>query len=320
MATTRKPARKPKSTGSADTVYEMITERMVALLEAGTVPWRKPWTGHSAPRNIEGHAYRGINVFLLATQPYESPFWMTFNQAKARGGSVKKGEHGTVITFWKTLRVEDRNNADKTKQIPMLRYFRVFNLEQTEGVKLPAKVADWKPSEAPVFDGLEAAEAIVKGYPDAPRYHETGDEAAYHPVFDRIYMPRRDTFESAEEWYSTLFHEFGHSTGHPSRLNRETLVKSDGFGGHTYGREELIAEMTSAFLAAEAGITVTQENSAAYLAGWIAKIKEDVRAVVVSAGAAQRAADHILNRTYEFSVDKPEALAEVPAQEALMTV
>lgn len=295
---------------SKDTVYEMVTERVVEMLQAGVAPWSKPWTGGSAPRNIEGRRYRGINVFLLAMNEYESPFWLTFKQAKERGGSVKKGEKSTLIVFWQMRKVTDKDAApgeDKTKVIPLLRYFRVFNLEQTEGVRLPKAVAEYNAAREAHETRVEAEE-ILAGYVGGPVVHETGDEAVYYPSLDTIHVPPRGTFRTPDEFYTTVFHELGHSTGHPSRLDRK---QGDRFGSHDYGREELVAEMTAAYLAAESGIESTVDNSAAYLAAWIKTIKQDVRAVVVAAGAAQRAADLILGRTAEHADAQP---TEAPAK------
>jgi antirestriction protein ArdC len=261
------------------------------------VPWRKPWTPGAAHRSINGHAYRGVNVFLLAMEAmehgYASPFWITFKQAKERGGSVRKGEKSTLIVFWKRLKVTEEGEE---KIIPLLRYFRVFNIEQTEDVKLPAAVADWTPPE-PVA-GLDAADQILNRYlADGPRLIESASEDAYYvPSKDTITVPAKGRFANIEEFYSTAFHEVGHSTGHTSRLNRFTDTT---FGSHGYGLEELAAEMTATMLCSEAGIESTTENSAAYLASWITTIKEDPKVLVKAAGQAQKAADLVLGRTFE---------------------
>lgn len=285
-----------------DTIYEMVTDQIVAALEAGTVPWRKPWNPTTWPRNIEGHRYRGANLFLLAYSPYESPFWLTYKQATERGGSVR-GEKTTMITFWKRLMVTDKDTGERA-MIPMLRFYRVFNLEQVKDIeRLPQAVRDWSPADT-VPDPIAEAEAIVKGYPNPPHILVTAsDEAFYMPGLDQITVPSLRQYDGADEYYATLFHEMGHSTGHPDRLARK-YGKS--FGSHDYGREELVAEMTAAFLCGESGITMTMDNSAAYLASWIKTIKEDTRAVVTAAGAAQRAADHILGRTFEDRADQAE--------------
>lgn len=290
------------SKANKNELYEKITERIVASLEAGVAPWRIPWKPADLPRNVEGYSYRGVNVFMLmmtqTAMGYGSPYWMSFRQAKARGGSVKKGEKGTMIVFWKMLHVRDEESDDPkaTKQIPLLRYSTVFNLDQTEGVKLPKKVAAdlEKIGEANDNDPIEAAEAIVDGYANRPAIRRTPGvgQAFYLPSLDVITVPALSDYAEPDEFYSTLFHEIGHSTGHRDRLDR--FAGDATFGSHAYGREELIAEMTAAFLCGTAGIESTQDNSAAYLGSWIKTIREDVRAVVVAAGAAQRAADLVL--------------------------
>lgn len=280
-----------------NTIYEMVTERIVAQLEAGTVPWRQPWTVDGQPRNlISDRLYRGINVFLLANR-YDSPYWMTFRQVGQLGGRVRKGEHGTVIVFWK-IRKANKTGDDGSvteETVPMLRYYRVWNLRQTEGVKLP-KHATEQPSvqsQSPA----EAAKLIVKGYTDGPEIRHGAAGASYSPTDDRISMPSPETFASIDAYFHTLFHEMGHSTGHADRLNRHTATDQFRFGSHAYGREELVAEMTAAFLSGEAGILPsTVDGAASYVANWLHTIREDPRAVVVAAGAAQRGADHILGR------------------------
>lgn len=280
-------------------VYEIVTEKVVTALENGTVPWRKPWASSlNGPRNyISGKPYRGVNVFLLlvsaADGGYTSPYWLTRKQINERGGKIVKGEKSTLIVFFKTSRVEDKQTGE-TKTIPLLRYYLVWNLEQTEGV---APIAGREPTEqAPEFAPLEAAEKIMAGYPDAPSIRYAGDQAYYDPTSDAITLPPRDAFTTPEEFYSTAFHEMTHSTGHADRCARPNWATSP-FGSHDYGREELVAEMGSAFLAAEAGILVdTIDNSAAYLRSWVKTIQADPRAVVVAAGKAQAAADHILGR------------------------
>jgi antirestriction protein ArdC len=295
----------------SDTVYRIVTEKILAQLEQGVAPWRKPWRAATAfPRSINGHRYRGINVFLLATQGYTSPYWLSRKEINRRGGRIRKGEHGTVIVFWKRLQVADEDSGE-TKTIPLLRYYNVWNLEQTDDVTVPQSLAAASTVHpAPTAEQRHhAAAAIVAGYPNTPTIHEDGDAAWYRPSDDLVNVPPRARFEDLDEFYSTLFHELTHSTAHPSRLGRDCDYV---FGSHSYGREELVAEMGAAFLNAEAGIETTVPNSAAYLAGWITKISEDVRAVVVAAGAAQRAADHILART-----QTPAGTPEIPGQPML---
>lgn len=298
MATT---TRKPKVD-----VYDVVTTKILTALENGTAPWQKPWDSVlGAPKSLSsGKHYRGVNAFLLgleqAEKGYRSAYWLTFNQMVKLGGKLKgeKGsQKGTLVTFWKMIPVEDEATGKK-KTIPFLKHFYVFNLDQTEGIeKLPK---DAFPTVRPMPTPEErhaAADAIWEAWEGKPQVRHQGDEAYYVPATDVITLPPVEAFSSLDEFHATRFHEGGHSTGHSSRLDRfKGEAANAAFGSHAYGREELIAEMTNAFLCAEAGIESTHENSAAYLASWIKTIKEDPKAVIVAAGAAQKAADMILGR------------------------
>lgn len=320
MAT--KGKRTARKSGDGPNLYEMITEKIVAQLESGSVPWRRPWSVATMPRSLStGKPYRGVNVFLLLCEGRTSPWWLTFNQAKERGGTIRKGEKHTKIFFWKRIVIREKqpDGSTEVKVIPMLKYFQVFNLDQTEGVTLTEReqaLTTYTPLSEQERNA--AAEEIISGYPNAPRtHHDGGGRAYYSPATDTIHLPKRDAFGSAEGYYSTRFHEMTHSTGHGSRLDRHTADDQFKFGSHAYGREELVAQMGAAFLAGEAGIlSETIENDAAYLRLWIATIREDVRAVVVAAGAAQRAADHILGRAYEGEQPADDDNAEAANQAA----
>lgn len=295
-------------------VYQIITDRIVAALEAGTVPWHKPWKGADfMPKNlVSKKAYRGVNVFMLALAPFNSHWWLTFNQAKKLGGSVRKGEKGTPVVFWKWFPKKDENGDEiPGKRVPFLRYYTVFNLDQCEGIDA-AKV----PTTAEVendFEPIEACEAIVAAYENAPKVtHSKRDARAYYvPSTDRINMPLRSSFDSAESYYATLFHELGHSTGHESRLGREGITDPVMFGSHKYSKEELVAEMTSAFLCGTAGIEdATIDNSAAYIDGWLKQLKSDPKLVVIAAAQGQKAADLIVGKSWnEATNDKSMKLA-----------
>jgi len=295
-------------------VYEIITDKIITQLEQGTVPWRQPWNaGHHAPRSFDGRRYTGINVFLLIIsrleQGFDSPYWLTYKRAQQLGGHVRKGEQSTVIIFWKRIEVTEVDQATgepARKIVPMLRYYRVFNLDQCEGIEAPA------PSDAADNDHVDnvTAEEITERYlaNGGPTVSEDGTEAYYRPSADHVTLPPRRTFDTPELFYCTRFHELTHSTNHPSRLDRKYPNQS-GFGSHGYGREELVAEMGAAFLAAEASISETLPSHAAYCRAWIRTIKEDSRAVVVAAGAAQKAADLILGRTVEHEQHEPALVA-----------
>jgi antirestriction protein ArdC len=287
---------RPRVLARGKAVDELITRLVVEMLEKGVVPWRRPWKALGGPRNIAGRPYRGINLFLLAMTPFSSPYWMTFRQAQERGGSVKPGERATPIVFydrWEKKRTNETTGEEEVKRIPLIRTYAVFNLEQTEGVREPAAPAENEAAKTPI----ETAEAIVAGMPNAPKILHGGNQAAYSPLRDTISIPERGAFVGADEYYSTLFHEIGHSTGHESRVGRPGVATFDHFGSDRYSRAELVAEMSSAMLCAEAQIDpAVIENQAAYLANWIRNIKGDGRLLVSAASDAQRAIDFVLDR------------------------
>ena len=277
--------------------YDIITERIVAQLEAGTVPWRKPWNGKAGmPKNLKsGKEYRGINVFLLHSLGYESPYFLTFRQAKERGGSVSRGEKGCPVVFWKLLEVDETGDETTTKRVPMLRYYTVFNVAQCEGINAPTLDVPERRHEP-----VQAAQATVEAMPKRPGIVHGYTGAAYSPRTDIVRMPKPGRFESSEAYYKTLFHELTHSTGHSSRLDRNVDLKLAAFGSSDYSREELVAEMGAAFLCGETGILDAQiEQSAAYIAGWLKALKNDRKLVVTAAAQAQKAADFILNRDFQ---------------------
>jgi antirestriction protein ArdC len=268
-------------------VYEIITSRIVEELEKGQVPWRKPWRTLPPANLVRKKPYRGINVFLLALRGYGSQYWLTYRQAQALGGNVRKAEHGTKIVFWKfdTYESETADGATEERKSAFLRYYTVFNLEQTEGLKALLTLP-------PAFP-IQSAEEIVKGMPNPPAFEQDA-QAAYIPSRDVVTMPSRTAFESQAEYYSTLFHELTHSTGHAKRLAREGFDTPQKFGSDSYSREELIAEMGSAMLCGVAGIEENSlANSAAYLKTWIERLKADSKLVISAASAAQKAADYI---------------------------
>ncbi len=276
--------------------YQMITDRVIALLEQGNIPWQKPWqSGDLMPRNlISKREYRGVNVFLLHAMSYESPFWLTFNQAKELGGNVKRGEKACPVVFWKWLDVVEEGEA---KRVPFLRYYSVFNVSQCEGIsqdKIPSPSGSTR-EHSPIAE----AERIVDAMPKRPVIKPGLDRAYYSPSGDFVGMPAPESFRSAEDFHSVLFHELTHATGHESRLNRKGVSGTDGewsaFGSTPYAKEELVAEMGAAFLCGQAGIVErTLNNSAAYVASWLERLKDDRKLVVHAAAQAQKAADFIL--------------------------
>ena len=220
-------------------IYTEVTSRIVTQLEEGTIPWRKPWD--AAPSNyVSRRSYRGINVWLL-DGGYRSPYWLTYKQAKGIGGHVRRGERGTRIVFWKWVEVTDPD-TDEVERYPILRCYTVFNIEQCGGIDV----------ETTPVEPVASAEAIIDNYEGAPRVVVGGNRAAYSPSHDAVYMPAMDTFESPTGYYSTIFHEYVHSTGHGTRLDRvqDTQSISD-----AYSVEELVAEMGAAYLCAASAVT-----------------------------------------------------------------
>lgn len=295
-------------------VYEIVTERVIAAIERGVNPWRKPWKDSNrfrilgkngdfhdvtSPINaITGKPYRGINVWLLFASEtmFTDPRWLTFKQAQDAGGSVKRGEKGTLVVFWKMIETQDESVKEPgkmvKKRIPLLRYYTVFNVEQCENLNLKKikQVEAQEPGTA--VSPIESAEAILTGIknPVNAVYHG-GNRACYSPVKDTINMPNVESFETMEAYYATRFHEEAHATGHENRLKREF---GGTFGDDRYSKEELVAEMTAAFLCAVTGIDADLDQSAAYVKGWLKKLNDDPKLVVFAASQAQKAADYIL--------------------------
>ncbi len=275
-------------------IYTTVTDKIISLLESGVVPWQKPWTSSNClPMNyLSRKAYRGMNAFMLAFSPFNSPYWLTYKQASEKGGTIKKGSKSSMVVFWKFLKTEE-NGLVKT--VPLLRYYNVFNIEQTEGIPY-----ENPKGETHSFSPIDSAGQIVQNMPKAPIVEHKGGRACYSPVLDVVSMPEQTAFRTPEEYYSTLFHELTHSTGHINRLNRKGLTEPISFGSNTYSKEELIAEMGASFLCASAGIFArTCDNSAAYLKSWISRLKGDNKLILQAAGAAQKASDYILNVKFE---------------------
>jgi len=283
-------------------IYQAVTDRIIELLEQGTVPWKHPIKSSQGtglmPTNLHSQReYRGINVFLLAVtawaEGYESPYWLTFKQAREKDGHVRKGEKGTLVIFWKQYNTNDKQTGEPVK-IPVLRHYTVFNSEQCEGVDVNTGDREGDTSEVGVFEPIEACAGIVEGYAGGPGIKHRGSRACYKPMSDTVCIAEPEKFDTPESYYSTLFHELVHSTGHRSRLDRGLDREPKPFGSVDYSKEELIAEMGAAFLAAAAGIGVqTIAQSAAYIDGWRKKLGSDKKLVLQAAGAGQRAVDLI---------------------------
>lgn len=263
-------------------ITQTVTDALVAQLEAGVAPWVKPWdSALSLPVNAwSGRAYRGGNVVMLWSRGFHDPRWTTFNQAKAKGGSVRKGEKGTPVVFWSMF--VKHEGTQEEQRIPFARTFVLFNVEQCtfpEGVLAPLSAPE--PSEPGAVDKLAAARGAVVCL---------ADKACFRIVGDTIGMPQRAAFTSEREYDATLAHELIHWTGHESRLAR-TFGKR--FGDQAYAAEELVAELGAAFLCARLGIPGSLQH-ASYLAAWIKLLKSDKHAIFTAAKAAEAAVEYLL--------------------------
>jgi antirestriction protein ArdC len=296
------------------TVYEIVTARIIEKLEQGVIPWRRPWRGPGRPANaISRRPYSGVNFFLLASSRFASPFWLTWNQAKELGGSIREGERSEIVVFWKVYYRDNRDGDEIEEHDPemaddaaslynlgakrrfVLCFYRVWNVEQVE---LPENVRTRFQVETRAIDPIAQAERIIAEMPNSPAIEYHGSLAFYRPSTDTVVLPPRDTFVSPQGFYQSIYHELLHSTGHPKRLARPGISESIHFGSERYSREELVSELGAAFLCAAAGIdNATLEDHAAYLRGWLDALKADQRAIVQAAAQAQRGADYILHRT-----------------------
>lgn len=286
-------------------VYQIVTDKVLAMIDSGVAPWKRPWkVGAGKQRSIDmiskGTYYNGINQFMLsmtASLNGWSNVWMTFNMIKARGGKIKEGEKGSCAYFYKLVQRDNAITGDPEYSHPIFRFFLVFNLDQVDGIVVKG-VND---GSVNVPDTLPAPQSIVDGYQNAPEIRFGGDRACYSPTIDKINMPALEAFDTVENYYATLFHEMAHSTGHLTRLNRKEIMDPIKFGSHDYSLEELVAELTSVYLCDSCGISNnrTLESAAGYLAHWHAALKNDPSMFATAASRAQKAATHILGKVEE---------------------
>jgi antirestriction protein ArdC len=282
-------------------LYAEVTARVIAELEQGRLPWVQPWDaaacGCAMPANaVTGRRYSGINVLILWAAViegrYPSQRWLTWRQAQAAGGNVRKGERGTTICYADRFTPRDeaqcaRDENREARQLAFLKRFTVFNIDQCEG--LPERFRPESAAE-PVSDADRIPEALALIEASRADFRIGGGEAYYSPSGDYIAVPPQLAFHSKINWYRTALHELGHWTGHPSRLDRD---QSGAFGSAAYAREELVAEMASAFTCASLSIRPTVRH-ADYIGSWLAVLREDEKAIFRAASAASKAADFLL--------------------------
>jgi antirestriction protein ArdC len=278
---------------------ERINALVVAQLENGIVPWRKPWnTAGIMPTSLTTNKeYRGINALILAIcgAEYSRPLWVTYKQAQALGGTVRKGEKSLPVVYWSRF-VKENAEGETVKAGAFMKYYSVFNVAQCDGIAIPA---EYDIKRKPV-ETLPALNSIVDRYENRPEifYREQG-RAYYNPASDSITLPPVSAFENAESHAYTLCHEMIHSTGHQSRLNRFAENENPAhFGDANYAREELVADIGAQILLSENGISYDMENSASYLAGWLKALKNDPSMIMSAAGKAQTAADRVQGKIY----------------------
>lgn len=272
-------------------VEQIVTDRIVAGLKKGNIPWQKPWKAGkngtvAYPCNaISKRPYSGINAVLLSMDNYTCPFYATYKQISDMGGNVRKGEKSTIIIYWNIIEKKKIvNGLEKTEKIPFLRYHNVFNLEQAENITIPEYTAP----------ELLKSTDIIESYVDGPIIQHGGsDKAYYQPSRDIVVMPHRDTFITEDSYQQVMYHELIHSTGSEKRLNRLEL------GRKSYAYEELIAEIGSAMLCQMSGISWNVENTQAYINGWIEVLQNDPKLIISAGSKAQKAIDYMIGKEKE---------------------
>lgn len=288
-------------------IYEEITNRIIAELEKGNIPWHKPWVAAGAAvSHTTGKSYSLLNQLILG-RPGE---YITFRQCKDEGGHVKRGAKASYVVFWKPLKVKDEDTEEE-KTVFMLRYYNVFHIDDCEGIKPRHSALPVKPAQP-----HQVAQQLMDDYIDREGIAlEIGpsDRAFYRPSADMISLPSMEQFSKTEEFYSTAFHEMTHSTGHETRLNR--LSKTAAFGTETYSKEELVAEIGAATLVNRVGLETEASftNSASYVQSWLRALKNDKRLIVSAAGKAEKAVDFILHGAAKPQADGEEDAAPVAA-------
>ena len=279
---------------SKKSVYEIVTQSIIEKLESGVEPWKKPWKGGSHGEDSDEARVtdiEGLNALL--TFGYETPLFLTFNQAKDNGLQIKKGSRSAIVTFWMKFKKED----DSEFMAP--RYYRVFNVADIEPCDKLSELINKRVKPPKDHKPIDQAQIVVDGYLSRQKsiVLKHGEPRAYYsPSKDLVMMPEIGFFKTSEGYHCTLFHELTHSTGHTARLNRDGITAANArFGSEVYSKEELVAELGAAFLCASCGIETQEEQNAAYIEGWLKALKSDSKLIFQAASAAQKAADLILD-------------------------
>lgn len=284
------------SKGVVMKAYEVITQQILDRLEQGIIPWNRPWSANGEPpmNLVSKKPYRGINLVLTSMSGFQSPYWLTFNQCKFLKGSIKEGSKSLPIVYWDKVQVRDTQSTTGFATVPYIKYYRVFNVEQTEGI--PASKIPEPKQRGVDHNPITECERIVAESQCKPEIKHFGDRAYYARSFDTITLPEMRWFDTSEHYYATLFHEMIHSTGADSRLHRDMTGY---FGSEPYSKEELVAEIGSSFLCATVGIEPkTIDNTVAYVQSWLKALNDDKKLVIYASAQAQKASDYVLNRKY----------------------
>jgi antirestriction protein ArdC len=280
----------------AKDVYSLVTNRIIDLLENGVIPWRKTWRTAGIPKNlISQRQYSGINLLLLNALDFKQNVFLTWNQLKEIGGSVRKGEKGSFVVF--QSKKEDTIEEDgelKVKVKFLLRYYKVFNVGQC--TDLPPKYESL--IDEIINEPIVSCESVVEGMPNCPNIiHSKSASAYYSANDDYIQIPEISSFESSSAYYGTLFHELIHATGAEFRLNRKTITEHHDFNSEEYSIEELIAEIGSCYLKSVTDVPIEDlENSASYIDHWLKVLRGDKKMIVQASNKAQMAVNFILNK------------------------
>ncbi|MFA5760234.1 MAG: zincin-like metallopeptidase domain-containing protein [Dehalococcoidales bacterium] len=271
-------------------VYEIITDRVIQLIESGQLNWKKTWALQEPMNYVSGKKYNGINHILLSCMGFSSPYWLTYKQATDMGGNIKKGSKGVPVVYFARKESKDKkvlkNGTEKAQFYVILRYYTVFNTEQCENI--PEKSYN-----APIIRDHSEIETLISAHnPELSR-----GNPAYSPGMDIIYMPDIKEFSSQNNYYKTFFHEMSHWTGHKDRLNRDEVTRKSGrFGDEDYSKEELVAELSAAFISSIYNISSddTEANTAAYIQSWIKVLKNDPKMIISASSRAQKATEFLL--------------------------
>lgn len=298
-------------------IHETITNKIVNQIESGILPWKNRWGSETPtmvrPLRANGTPYKGINTLILWVTSlefgYSGNHWMTFNQAKSLGGHVRKGERASEVVFFKTLELEDEETDDKKRKVPMLNTYKVFNVDQCEGLPekyLRAKSTTIEVPGLPDSDRILTADAWIDRVGADLRIG--GNRAYFAPDSDHVQMPEFSRFISHDAYYATILHELTHWSGGKSRLNRDL---NNRFGSNKYAAEELIAELGAAFLCSDLGIVDTdtiRDDHASYIESWLKVLKGDSKAIFTAAAKAEQACKYLQDKALEAAASEPQQL------------